>query len=187
LPGQAAPQLTTHFTGRVRLTQEQPETIAAPEPGGPTGHRVEATDIYRVFFHGPAYQVLERAWLDEDHTVGQFFQGLPDNHYPPDLLLAASPRLIELCFQAGALRAVAEQGRIGLPLHVDQVRLWRSPELAAGPIYATVTPSAREDSFDIEVLDAGGNRYLQLSGYQMVVHPDPVDATPFQALAGAMA
>ena len=187
LPGQAAPQATTYFTARVRLTREQPETAPAPAPRQPAGNSVEASDIYRVFFHGPAYQVLERAWLNEHHTVGQFFPGLPDNHYPPDLPLAAAPRWIELCFQTGALRAVAEQGRIGLPLHVDRVSLWRSPELALGPIYATVTPGARQESFDVEVLDAAGNRCLQLSGYEMVAHPDQVDATPFQALAGAMA
>ena len=100
LPNQAEPQVTTHFTARVRLTKQAPETVAAMPPGEPDGAMVEAADIYRVFFHGPAYQVLERAWLNDHRTVGQFSGTLPINHYPPDQPLAMAPRLIELCFQA---------------------------------------------------------------------------------------
>ncbi len=61
LANQDEPQVTEHFTGRVRLS---PEGNAAgptdPEPEGDTS--VEADDIYRIYFHGPAYQVLDRAW-----------------------------------------------------------------------------------------------------------------------------
>src|SRR5208283_5057983 len=67
LPNQTEPQVTTHFTAQVRLTKQAPETVAmaASALGEPAGSIVEAADIYRVFFHGPAYQVLERAWLGE--------------------------------------------------------------------------------------------------------------------------
>jgi len=182
LPNQAEPQVTTHFTARVRLTKQAPEAVAAPAPDEPAGAMVEAADIYRVFFHGPAYQVLERAWLNEHRTVGQFSGRLPINHYPPDRPLAMAPRLIELCFQTAALRGVAGQGRIGLPLHIGQVCLWRAPDLAEGPLYAVVAPATDEDSFDAEVVDQAGNSYVQLRGYKMVAHPDAVDAEPLTAL-----
>ncbi len=55
---QAEPEVTTHFTGRVRLTKQQPELGTVPVPGKPAGRIVEAADIYHVYFHGPAYQVL---------------------------------------------------------------------------------------------------------------------------------
>jgi hypothetical protein len=93
-----------------------------------------------------------------------------------------APRLIELCFQAAALREVAGQGRIGLPLHVDQVCLWRSPDLADGPLYAVVAPARDGDSLDAEVVDQAGNSYLRLRGYKMVAHPDAVDVEPLRAL-----
>jgi len=187
LPNQSEPQVTTHFTARVRLTRGQPEARPVPPMSEPEGSVVEAADIYRVFFHGPAYQVLERAWLNGYRTVGQFFKGLPDNHYPPELPLAMAPRLIELCFQAAALREVAEQGRIGLPLHVAEVCLWRSPDLAEGPLYAVVTPDPHADSFDADVVDAAGNRYVHLRGYKMVAHPDAVDIAPLRALTAVPA
>jgi malonyl CoA-acyl carrier protein transacylase len=185
LPNQTEPQVTTHFTARVRLAKHAPETGPAPAPGEPAGAMVEAAAIYRVFFHGPAYRVLERAWLNDDRAVGQFSKELPDDHYPPEGPLTMAPRLIELCFQAAALREVAAHGRMGLPLHVDQVCLWRAPELAEGPLYAVVTPSANEDSFDAEVVDRAGNRYLSLRGYKMVAHPDVVDVEPLRALEPA--
>ena len=185
LPNQTEPQVTTHFTARVRLAKQAPETEPAPAPGEPAGALVEAAAIYRVFFHGPAYRVLERAWLTHERTVGQFSRELPDDRYPPDGPLAMAPRLIELCFQAAALREVAVQGRIGLPLHVDQVCLWRTPDVAEGPLYAVVTPCAIEDGFDAEVVDTAGNRYLRLRGYKMVAHPDAVDVEPLRALEPA--
>ena len=185
LPNQTEPQVTTHFTARVRLAKQAPETEPAPAPGEPAGALVEAAAIYRVFFHGPAYRVLERAWLNHERTVGQFSIELPDDRYPPDGPLAMAPRLIELCFQAAALREVAVQGRIGLPLHVDQVCLWRTPDVAEGPLYAVVTPCAIEDGFDAEVVDTAGNRYLRLRGYKMVAHPDAVDVEPLRALEPA--
>ena len=35
LPNQTEPQVTTHFTARVRLTRQAPETVAAPALGEP--------------------------------------------------------------------------------------------------------------------------------------------------------
>jgi acyl transferase domain-containing protein/acyl carrier protein len=187
LPNQAEPQVTTHFTARVRLTKQPPETVTAPALGELAGSLVEAAGIYQVFFHGPAYRVLERAWLDEQRTVGQFSSTLPNHHDPPGLPLTMAPRLVELCFQTAALQEAAGQGRIGLPLHVDQVCLYRAPDLAEGPLYAVVTPDPRQDSFNAAVMDTAGNCYLQLRGYQMVVHPDAVDVEPLRGLQAVLA
>ena len=119
LPNQPEPQLTTHFTARVRLTkQPQPVAVAAPPPNAPAGSTMEAADIYRVYFHGPAYQVLERAWRDGDRIIGLMAKSLPSNHHPSERPTLAAPRLIELCFQTAGLWEMSVQGRMGLPLHV---------------------------------------------------------------------
>ena len=60
--------------------------------------------------------------------------------------------------------------------------MYGSPDLAEGRLQAVVTLDPREDSFDAEVVDTAGNRYVHLSGYKMVAHPDPVDAEPLRAL-----
>ena len=63
-----------------------------------------------MYFHGPAYQVLKRAWWDENGAVGEMAAGLPDNHHPSDQPLAMAPRLVELCFQTAGLWEMAVPG-----------------------------------------------------------------------------
>ena len=94
LPGQPEPQVTTHFTGQVRLARDAPGPRAdgaAPVAGR---RRPSApTTIYRVYFHGPAYQVLERRWRDERRRrrrAGR--RTCPADHVPADRPLAVPPR-----------------------------------------------------------------------------------------------
>src|SRR5581483_150128 len=64
LPNQTEPQISTHFTARVRLTKQAPEAKTGPAPGAETAAAVTAAGVYRIYFHGPAYQVIDRAWID---------------------------------------------------------------------------------------------------------------------------
>jgi len=187
LPNQTEPQLTTHFTGRVRLTKQRPKAAAAQALGLPEGHIIEAADIYRLYFHGPAYQVVERAWLDGDRIVGRMTENLPSNHVPPEKPTLMIPRLIELCFQTAGLWEMKAQGRMGLPHHVDQVCVFRTPDPAVGGLYAVVTPKPDQGSFDAEVVDAVGNQYVQLIGYSTVALPYVVDTEPLKALQAVAA
>jgi len=186
LPNQTEPQETTHFTARVRLGKQPTHAPTAAPPAAANGATVEAADIYRVYFHGPAYQVVERAWRDGDRMVGQMPASLPSNHQPPELPTLAAPRLIELCFQTAGLWQLTVQRRMGLPLYVQQVRLWRAPESADGQFYAVVTPHPERESFDANVVDAKGNCYIQVIGYKTVAVPDNVEAEKLKTLQAAL-
>jgi acyl transferase domain-containing protein/NAD(P)-dependent dehydrogenase (short-subunit alcohol dehydrogenase family) len=186
LPNQAEPQVTTHFTARVCLTEHAPTQEIVPVPGVTDGHIIEAAGIYRLYFHGPAYQVVERAWWNGHRMVGLLSKALPANHLPSELPTLMSPRLIELCFQTAGLWEMGTQGRMGLPLHIDCVSLLLPvPEIADTRIYAVVT-SDGQGTFDAEVVDTKGNRYLHLSGYRTVAIPNAVDAEGLKALQAAM-
>ena len=187
LQNHAEPQVTTHFTGRVRLTKQQPAALTGASPGEPGASLVEAADVYRIYFHGPAYQVVERAWRDGEGMVGQMSQHLPCNHQPPELPVAMGPRWIELCFQTAGLWEMGEQSRMGLPRKIVRVSTRRIQDPIEGPLFAVVTPDPANASFDAEVVDAAGNRYVQLTGYQTVALPDPVDAEPLKALHAVVA
>ena len=83
------------------------------------------------------------------------------------------------------------EGRMGLPQHIDRVSLLiRDPqqaeEEAEGQLYAVVTPNPFDGSFDAEVVNAKGTRYLQLSGYRTVAVPGAVDAGRLEALRAVM-
>jgi NAD(P)-dependent dehydrogenase (short-subunit alcohol dehydrogenase family)/acyl carrier protein len=203
LPNQAEPQVTTHFTARVRLSkQPRPVRLTAPPPDAPVGRTMEAADIYRVYFHGPAYQVLERAWRDGNRMIGLMARSLPSPHHPAERPTLVAPRLIELCFQTAGLWEMSEQGVMSLPRHVHEVCLWPAPELGGGGVspeetngqdghakttevrmYAVVTPNQDHGSFDAEVVDTTGRLYVGLSGYRTVALPDSVDVGPLMAMS----
>src|SRR5581483_5502991 len=146
LPNQTEPQISTHFTARVRLTKQAPEAKTGPAPGAETAAAVTAAGVYRIYFHGPAYQVIDRAWIDSEgrRMIGQMPASLAANHHPPELTLAAMPRLIDLCFQTAGLWEISMRHRMGLPLHIDRITFCHAPESADGPLYAVVTPNADE-------------------------------------------
>jgi NAD(P)-dependent dehydrogenase (short-subunit alcohol dehydrogenase family)/acyl carrier protein len=187
LPNQAEPQVTTHFTARVKLTKQPLAAQTAATPGILAGADFEADGIYRVYFHGPAYQVLKRAWLDRDRAVGEMAQNLPGNHHPPELPTQMAPRLIELCEQTAGLWEIVEQGKMGLPLHIDSVQVYRTPDAVEAPIHAVITPHPDSGSFDAEVVDEAGNLYVRISGYRTVALPVAVDAELLKSIEPVMA
>ncbi|HEX8924363.1 MAG TPA: SDR family NAD(P)-dependent oxidoreductase, partial [Terriglobales bacterium] len=182
LPTQPEPQLTTHFTARLRLTKNAVQSAQPARSVSKGGTCVEAPDIYRIYFHGPAYQVLKGAWRTGNSIVGEFSGTLPNNHVPVERPLVAHPRLIELCFQTAGLLEISSSSQMGLPNHIENVQCWRTPENVVEPIYSIVTPDPTRGTFDAEVVDAAGNRYLQLRGYRTVALPEAVDAGPLKAL-----
>jgi hypothetical protein len=186
LPNQTEPQRTIHFTACARLTRQNKQAPAMRALGTPEGHIVEASDIYRLYFHGPAYQVVEKAWWDGKRVIGLLTKDLPANHSPAELPTTMAPRLIELCFQTAGVWELGVQGRMGLPRHVREVSLYRAPTPADGRLYAVVTPDEVQGTFAAEVLDAKGNCYLRLTGYQTVPLPNAVNTAALKALQEVM-
>ncbi|MCP4966488.1 MAG: SDR family NAD(P)-dependent oxidoreductase, partial [bacterium] len=59
---QPEPVVTKHFTATVRLTRDDPEVVQVDKPKTTAEASVDSDLVYQVYFHGPAYQVLESAW-----------------------------------------------------------------------------------------------------------------------------
>jgi acyl transferase domain-containing protein/NAD(P)-dependent dehydrogenase (short-subunit alcohol dehydrogenase family)/acyl carrier protein len=182
LATQTEAQQTTHFTARVRLQNRPHEAAPVIRPLLSPDAIVDAAQIYRIYFHGPAYQVLERAWWDGTRIIGEMAMDLPVNHQPSDLPTQMAPRLIELCFQTAGLWEMGAHSTMGLPIRVDQVMAWHSPRMVSGHLYAMVTPNAERQTFDAEVVDASGNRYLQIHGYSTAALSAPIDADALASL-----
>jgi len=164
LPGRDELQRTVHFTGRVRLGAYGDRAAAAARAALPdVPPSVAAAEIYRTYFHGPAYQVLDAVWAEDGIALGRMAERLP-----PDTAgaMVLDPRRIELCFQtAGIWEIRAHGGRLALPREVEELR-WAGGA-AAGPVVARVI--ARDDGrFDAEVDDASGAPYLIMRGYRTI-------------------
>ena len=179
------PQVKVHFTATVRLTTAdlgQP-TVSLP---GPVGKTVTAADIYKIYFHGPAYQVLDEVGMAGGTVVGRMMHDLPANTAPAAATTLLAPRLIEFCFQTAGIWEMATTGVMALPMAIGRVTTYRQPEQAQGQrLYALVTPVEGGKSFDALVVDETGNVYVEMHGYQTVRMPGSVTAdllAPLQAI-----
>ncbi len=186
LHGKTEPEVTTHFTAQVRLTlaAPMPENRARVVPPG-NGRKLGAADIYRVFFHGPAYQVLASAWKSGAEVFGQLAADLPPNHEPAGIPLLVAPRLIELCFQTAGLVELAQDARMGLPFRIGRIRLLGSQDEASETLFAAVTRN-EDGSFDGRVCDEGGSVVLSAEGYRTMQLPDAVSPEILAPLKDAL-
>jgi hypothetical protein len=181
LPGADQPQRTVHFTGSVRLAAEprQPEHDDADFSTETPALTPE--QVYRLYFHGPAYQVVGSAWRHAEGAAARFAADLPAQADTPTLTGA---RLVELCFQTAGLWEAGTEGRLALPLHVDAVRRYAVPE--EGPdLVATARPDGR-GGFDCVVRDGEGAVVLRVEGYRTVPLPDPLPADVHAPIRSAM-
>jgi acyl transferase domain-containing protein/acyl carrier protein/NAD(P)-dependent dehydrogenase (short-subunit alcohol dehydrogenase family) len=186
LHGQTAPEITTHFAGRVRLAAGELQAVKEENPPNLDGEtRVEAPDIYNIYFHGPAYQVIQNAWKSGEHIVGQYEKDLPDNHVPAELPAIAFPRLIELCFQTASLSGLAMQSKLGLPYGIRELKVFSLPENLDESFFAIITVNS-DGSYDGKLMDGKGYVYLVLRGYKTMDLPDPVQADLLKPLQRAL-
>ncbi len=183
-------QETVHFTGRVRLTKNAPS--APPAVGAPSEdeHNAVGRDaVYRIYFHGPAYRVLDHAYRDDgEAVVGRMAADLPDDHEPATAPTEIAPRLIELCFQTAGAWELGTAGRMALPTHVDRVARYAGAE-DPGPVWAVVRPSTAGDgepSVDAEVVDGDGRIRLRLEGYRTTALPGGIDSEALAAIRTAL-
>ncbi|HEX2737759.1 MAG TPA: SDR family NAD(P)-dependent oxidoreductase, partial [Acidimicrobiia bacterium] len=163
-------QATLHFTGRAPLAREPATTETVAVASGPNGAVVDSDAIYGIFFHGPAYRVLDAEWRDAERAVGRLAPNLPANHEPADQPTRTAPRLVELCFQTAGVLELGTTGRMALPTHVDRVE--SSPGATdTGPRWAVVTPRPGDSKVDAVVIDDAGRVLVRVEGYEKVDLP----------------
>jgi hypothetical protein len=191
-------QEKVHFTGEVALTPNPSPagrgelTLTPglyPTPPSPKGGEgsVMAEAIYKVYFHGPAYQVLEKATVEGEKAMGWFPVELPPNTNPAEVADVMSPRLIELCFQTAGVWQIQTKGEMALPLGIETVTRYAKPEPGA-PLMAVVQSlgdavrfgghddagASSREKFNAQVMDEAGTVYVDLKGYRTVVLPGSV-------------
>ncbi len=178
------PEEKLHFSGVVVL-----------EPAAAESRHVQAFDrtapeigrdaIYRVYFHGPAYRVLERVEsAGQNQVIGCMADQLPQDTANGAHGSLVGPRLIELCFQTAGVWEIGQTGQLALPAGVDRV-IVRDPSPGSGPLIAEVTahPGAEGLSFGARVRDGEGKVHVELEGYRTSRMPNSLpeeEAGPFR-------
>ncbi|HLA77628.1 MAG TPA: SDR family NAD(P)-dependent oxidoreductase [Vicinamibacteria bacterium] len=166
-------QERVHFRSRVRMSREPlPRPLMAFEPPRPERLTITADAVYRVYFHGPAYRVIERAGVAGPTAVGLMATGLWPDTTDPSHVWVTAPRLLELCFQTAGLWLLATQQVMALPAALRRAVFYRQPQPEdARRLYAVVTAVGEGAEFEARVLDEEGNVYLELSGYRTTPLP----------------
>jgi NAD(P)-dependent dehydrogenase (short-subunit alcohol dehydrogenase family) len=169
------PQDKVHFTGKVRLARQLEQPVIKFTPPALESMPIRTEDVYRVYFHGPAYQVLDRASVEGETAIGLLAAELPPNTDPADAASVMAPRLIELCFQTAGVWDIKTTGTMALPLGLQSVTAFKQPTEANGNrLYSLVTALDGGAAFHALVVDENGLVYVDLKGYRTVDLPGSV-------------
>jgi hypothetical protein len=170
------PQEKVHFTADVRLTRNAPEApVMDFTPPEVETLDIPAEEIYKLYFHGPAYQVLARAQVQGDTAIALMHSPLPADTPRGEGEWVIAPRLVEFCFQTAGLWEMRTKHAMALPMAIGAVSVYRQlPEADGKRLYAVVT--ARDDgkAFDASVVDESGAVYVKMFGYRTVQLPGQV-------------
>jgi hypothetical protein len=184
LHGQEDEQVTTHFLATVRLGAAATDLGITEVPDAPDGPTLGADDLYQVYFHGPAYQVLTESWRRGEQIIGQMKPGLPPNHRPEERTLTTAPRLLELCFQTAGSWEIGTTGKMALPQRIGRVRFNGTVATVGQVLQAVVTPRTESGHFDSRVVDGEGRILVALEDYQSIEYPGAIEEAlhaPFRA------
>ncbi len=165
------PVVRLHFRAQVRMTKtnrQMPRSKETP-PSAKKPLPIGRDAVYRVFFHGPAYRVLEGVQVEGETAWGLLERDLPPNADPPGAASLVAPRLLELCFQTAGIWEVSAKKHLALPAALTSVRVFGGEEDAkAKRLWAVVTAHDGGASFDARVVDEAGNVFVELLGYRTV-------------------
>jgi hypothetical protein len=181
-------QHAVHFSGRVHLVPLPKDTDSAPATYPPSwnGEATVAPEaIYRVYFHGPAFQVLDGVQAGHERVVGRMRTDLPPMTGESKQTLTP-PLLIELCLQTAGVWEIGKTGTLALPTAIDRVVIHHRPENGS-LLYAEMEPKTGPGDkvqFDGHVVDEQGTVCVELYGYRTARLPDPIGeekAAPLRA------
>ncbi len=183
LANQDEPQVTEHFTGRVRLSPEAnpPETpiparkpTRSSRPTTSTGSTSTAPPTRSST--GPG----RRATAPPGSWPATFLPTMPVTP-----ATETDPRLIELCFQTAGIWEIAADGSMALPTRIDRVVPGTRASETSGPLQAEITPTG-QGGFDAAVVDSDGTVVLRLEGYRTIQMPGSLDDDVLAPLRSGM-
>ncbi len=170
------PNVATHFVGEVQLTRGE---LTAPKiefhPPENASLSITRERIYKIYFHGPAYQVIDCAGVEGNTVIARMTADLPPNIAIEGAQELVAPRLIELCFQTAGIWEMQVKRTMALPQGIESATIYRRPAESTGTLFALVTAVDDGVSFDAQVVDAEGLVYADIKGYRTVQLPGDVN------------
>ncbi len=173
------PETMVHFTARVFLVSDgvRKGEIRSNPPYWNGSHQLSADEVYRLYFHGPSFQVIEAVQRKDGKLIGKWRKDLPP---VTDSMTewATLPMLVELCLQTAGVWEIGKTGVLSLPRSIQRLDVHRTSIPRQSALFAEVEPTQTGDGsmkFDARVVDGKGKVYLELKGYQTEALPYPVE------------
>jgi hypothetical protein len=176
-----------HFSGQVHL-QSAPETAQAKLeiPQWQADDVITAKEIYRLLFHGPAFQGLEGVRRAEDGVLGLMKAPLPPLVSEGKTLLT-NARALELALQTAGVWEAAATSSLALPSSIGWLKLYPEAKLSEPLLVQVKSQQSADDTlaFSARVVDANGDLILELCDYRTAQLPFQAEAeltAPFKRL-----
>jgi malonyl CoA-acyl carrier protein transacylase len=161
-----------HHRARLRLTPgAEHARVELPDGGGPD--TLAGERIYRAYFHGPSFQVLERAEaVAGGAALGFLSPGREQPRLDRPAELASAPMLAELAFQTAGLLEARSSSQLGLPAAAARLRFGSFAGAVQEPIAALVEQAG--GGYSARVVDAVGRVLVEIEGYRTALLPEPL-------------
>jgi NAD(P)-dependent dehydrogenase (short-subunit alcohol dehydrogenase family)/phosphopantetheinyl transferase/acyl carrier protein len=153
---------TVHFSGTVLSPSGDSGVFEVLPLQAIPSSELEAGEIYRRFFHGPIFQVIQRA--EAVSAEGLLASGRVD-HSPLGAGLLTGPLALELAFQAAGLHRMITEGVMALPAGFDALYLVR-PLDDEEPLNVSARRRPEGD-YDVDVVGESG-LVMALRGFRLV-------------------
>lgn len=135
--------------------------------------------IYDCFFHGPAFQVVEQAWLNGDRMFARCCSHLPALTCGGTKKEVLPVRAMEFCLQTAGLLDAALRRRMSVPRSIGEIRLYNTEDLSG--LWACASFGA--GGADIHAYNSLGEAVLSVLDYQ--TRPMPAKGQPFERLCSS--
>lgn len=148
-----------------------PQKNCPPEEPG-----VTAEAIYRCFFHGPAFRVVERAHLRGDALIARFCPTVPPLTLETTRSSVLPVRIMEFCLQSAGLLDIGLRRYLSVPLSIGQVLLYGEKDLTG--LWAEAVHSG--PGTDIHAFNRYGRPVLSVLDYR--TKPMPYESRELNAV-----
>ncbi len=129
-------------------------------------------EIYKIYFHGPSFQVLDSVLSVDDKTVFAVYRRPSAPLWPNGAKpLCAYPLLVEAAFQACGYRDLHIDKRMGLPDFIGKLLVSPGGEPPETLYISCVFKGHGKDgktAYDACVYDKDGRLWVELQDYRMI-------------------
>ena len=166
-------QKTCHYRARIKPGQSVDPVKAHLPSMDRTQAFIDKDTIYRAYFHGPSFQVMEQADATADGAMtGTLAAGRAQPCLGKPARMTSQPMLTELAFQTAGLMEARDRDRLGLPAGVDRLAIHDQQPGDPGRIAAWVVDSGNgEGRYNAKVVDSRGFVLVELDGYRTSALP----------------